>query len=79
MAAKADFSAVKASARLDIPAWRVRTPQERRASDFEKWVARLVDVRNEKERRQQQIGGINEYIRLLGTPEADRPWKDRVS
>ena len=56
------------------PAWRVRTPEERRADGFEKWVARLVAVRNERNRRELQVGGFNEYVRLVGTPAWDHPW-----
>lgn len=60
---------------IDSPPWRVRTPEERRADGFEKWVARLVAVRNERNRREQQIGGLNEYMDLLSSPSADQPWK----
>jgi hypothetical protein len=61
---------------IDNPAWRVRTPEERRADGFEKWVARLVAVRNERNRREQQVGGMGEYIHLLSSPASNQPWKD---
>jgi hypothetical protein len=63
---------------VDSPAWRVRTPEERRADGFEKWVARLVAVRNERDRRERQIGGLNEYLRLVGSPEWEQPWSDKI-
>ncbi|MCA4135495.1 hypothetical protein [Arthrobacter sp. M4] len=60
---------------LDSPAWRVRTPEERRADGFEKWVARLAVVRNERRRREDQIG-ISEYMSLFGTPAFEEPWSN---
>lgn len=59
---------------LDSPPWRVTTPEERRAADFEKWVARLVEARNERHRREKQIGGVGEYMSLLSSPAADQSW-----
>lgn len=53
--------------------WRVRTPEERSADGFEKWVERLVAVRNERRRRENQIG-ISEYMGLYGTPSFELPW-----
>lgn len=58
---------------LDAPAWRARTPEERRVDGFEKWVARLVAVRNERDRRERQIG-LSEYLHLFGSPAWDQPW-----
>jgi hypothetical protein len=62
---------------IDSPAWRVRTPEERRADGFEKWVARLVAVRNERARRENQIGGLAVYLDLLGSPAWDQPWNGK--
>lgn len=59
---------------LDKPAWRVRTPQERGADGFEKWVARLAAVRNERSRREDQLGGLGEYHALFGTKSWEQPW-----
>jgi hypothetical protein len=61
---------------VDSPAWRVRTPEERRADGFEKWVARLVAVRNERDRRERHVGGVNAYLDLLGSPSWEHPWTD---
>lgn len=58
---------------LTTPAWRARTPEERRADGFDKWVARLVAVRNERDRRERQIG-LSEYLGLFGSPAWDQPW-----
>ena len=62
---------------LATPAWRVRTPEERRADGFEKWVARLVAVRNERDRRERLVGDIHEYLCLAGTAVWDQPWADQ--
>jgi hypothetical protein len=62
---------------LDNPPWRVRTPKERQADGFEKWVARLVEVRNERNRREEHVGGLDEYIHLLSSPSAGEPWNPR--
>lgn len=62
---------------VDSPAWRVRTPEERRADGFEKWVARLVAVRNERNRRERQIGGFSEYVSLFGSPTWNQPWSGK--
>jgi hypothetical protein len=58
--------------------WRVRTPQERSADGFEKWVARLAVVRNERRRREDQIG-LSEYLSLFGTSAFEEPWSSEKS
>jgi len=60
---------------LSSPAWRVTTAEERRAAGFEKWVGRLVAARNERDRREKQVGGVSEYLSLLSSPAADQPWE----
>ncbi|MFF1831130.1 hypothetical protein [Paenarthrobacter sp. NPDC058040] len=59
---------------LTEPAWRVRAPEERRADQFEKWVERLAVVRNERNRRETQVGGLDVYIKLFSTPAWNKPW-----
>ena len=34
--------------------WKVRTQAQRNAEGIERWITRLVQVRNEQERRKQQ-------------------------
>ncbi|GAB2732131.1 hypothetical protein ACX801_20145 [Arthrobacter bambusae] len=58
-----------------LDGWRVRTSQERSVEGFEKWVARLAVVRNERHRRENQIG-FSEYMSLFGTPAFDEPWSN---
>lgn len=45
---------------------------------FEKWVTRLVAVRNERDRRERQIGGMDEYLRLFSPPVWNEPWSDQL-
>ncbi|MFK0007759.1 hypothetical protein ACIQTZ_11955 [Paenarthrobacter sp. NPDC090520] len=59
---------------LTEPAWRVRTPEERRADRFEQWVERLAVVRNERSRREGQVGGLDVYLKLFSTPAWNQPW-----
>lgn len=56
-----------------LDGWRVRTPQERSVDGFEKWVARLAVVRNERRRREEQVG-LSEYMSLFGTEAWEQPW-----
>jgi hypothetical protein len=53
--------------------WRVSTAAERRAAGLEQYVARLVEVRTERDRREREIG-FSEYIQLRSSPGADLPW-----
>ncbi|MFJ4030217.1 hypothetical protein ACIPWF_22920 [Paenarthrobacter sp. NPDC089989] len=59
---------------LTEPAWRVRTQAERSADHFEKWVERLAVVRNERNRREGQVGGLDVYLKLFSTPAWNQPW-----
>ncbi|GAB3750725.1 hypothetical protein [Microlunatus parietis] len=53
--------------------WRVSTPAERRAAGLDRYVARLVEVRTERARREREIG-FNEYLRLQASPAGHKPW-----
>lgn len=56
-----------------IDEWRVRTAEERSVDGFEKWVERLAVVRNERRRRENQIGS-SEYLDLFSTSAFEEPW-----
>lgn len=53
--------------------WRVSTPAERRSAGLDRYVARLVEVRTERTRREREIG-FNEYLRLQSSPAGHKPW-----
>ena len=58
----------------DRPRWHARTPEERMADEFETWVERLVEARNEQARREDQLGGFSAYAQLINTPAWGQPW-----
>jgi hypothetical protein len=63
---------------LDSPRWKVETPESRQRNGFDRWVARLVDVRNQRSQREDQVGGIGPYTDLLETNAWNQPWKEQT-